>query len=225
MAEAYEGTIGCDGAQRPIVVTVARAGEAGGAVRSAILCPGPTAGITGSCAAAGLAVAVGRFLCESGMAMVGASPIRRIGRWTVAGRLDAVGTGEFDRLRVEARKRPMQTFQVTIDGHVYEVTVEEAGRAAPPPRVGRPPRTVKPGVAKAGESHGGERAVRAPMPGKILTVNVGEADTVGTGTVLLVLEAMKMENDVLATVEGTVKTVCVRPGETVNTGDVMVVIE
>ena len=223
--EAYGGAIGCAGVQWPIVVTTARAGETGGAVRSAIVCPGVAGGITGRCAAAGLAAAAGRFLFESGVAVAGAAPIRRTGRWTVAGRLDAVGMGGFDRLRVEARKRPMQTFQVTIDGHVYEVTVEEAGRAAPPPRARRPSKTVKPGAARAGESHGGEQAVRAPMPGKILTVNVGEADTVGTGTVLLVLEAMKMENDVLATVEGTVKTVCVRPGETVNTGDVMVVIE
>jgi glutaconyl-CoA decarboxylase len=172
-----------------------------------------------------LAVAAGRFLGESGVAGAGAALIRRSGRWTVAGRLDAVGMGGFDRVRVEARKRPMQTFQVTIAGQVYEVTVEAAGRAAPPPRAGRPPKPVKPGAARAGESPGGERAVRAPMPGKILTVNVGAADPVGMGTVLVVLEAMKMENDVLAPVEGTVKTVCVRPGETVNTGDVMVVIE
>ena len=63
------------------------------------------------------------------------------------------------------------------------------------------------------------------MPGKVLAVHVGEADSVATGTVLLVLEAMKMENDLLASGEGTVKSVRVRSGDTVNTGDVMVVIE
>ena len=205
------------------MVTGARAGEPGGAGRSAIVCAGAAGGIAGACAAAGVAVAAGRFLVEAGGAGAGAAPIRRTGRWTVAGRLEAVGLGGFARVRVEARKRPMQTFQVTIAGQVYEVTVEETGRAAPP-RAGRRPKPGKPGAARAGDSHGGEHAVRAPMPGKILTVHVGETDPVGTGTVLVVLEAMKMENDVVAPVDGTVKTVCVRPGETVNTGDVLVVI-
>jgi biotin carboxyl carrier protein len=63
------------------------------------------------------------------------------------------------------------------------------------------------------------------MPGKVLAVHVGEQESVAAGTVLLVLEAMKMENDVLASGEGIVKAVHVRPGDTVNAGDVMVVIE
>jgi biotin carboxyl carrier protein len=63
------------------------------------------------------------------------------------------------------------------------------------------------------------------MPGKVLAVHVREGDSVAPGTVLLVLEAMKMENDLLASGEGTVKGVRVRSGDTVNTGDVMVVIE
>jgi glutaconyl-CoA decarboxylase len=63
------------------------------------------------------------------------------------------------------------------------------------------------------------------MPGKVLAVNVAPADAVDTDTVLLVLEAMKMENDILAPAEGTVTSVHVRAGETVNTGDVMMVIE
>jgi biotin carboxyl carrier protein len=63
------------------------------------------------------------------------------------------------------------------------------------------------------------------MPGKVLAVHVSEQESVAAGTVLLVLEAMKMENDVLASGEGTVKAVHVRPGDTVNAGDVMVVIE
>jgi len=78
---------------------------------------------------------------------------------------------------------------------------------------------------RAGAVPGGERAIRSPMPGKVLAVNVAPADAVDTDTVLLVLEAMKMENDILAPAEGTVKSIHVRPGATVNTGDVMMVIE
>jgi biotin carboxyl carrier protein len=63
------------------------------------------------------------------------------------------------------------------------------------------------------------------MPGKILTVNVVPGDTVAAGTVLLILEAMKMENDILAPGDGKVKVVKVQNGDTVNTGDLMIVLE
>jgi glutaconyl-CoA decarboxylase len=63
------------------------------------------------------------------------------------------------------------------------------------------------------------------MPGKILAVNAVQGDTVTADTVVAILEAMKMENDILAPAEGTVKSVHVQPGDTVNTGDLMVVIE
>lgn len=119
----------------------------------------------------------------------------------------------------------MKTFRVTIDGQEYDVTVEEAAPPAVPHGVVRPPKAAKAGGAAAAAVPGGERPIRSPMPGKVLAVNVAPADAVDTDTVLLVLEAMKMENDILAPVEGTVKSVHVRPGETVNTGDVMMVIE
>jgi glutaconyl-CoA decarboxylase len=63
------------------------------------------------------------------------------------------------------------------------------------------------------------------MPGKILAVNVVPGDTVAGGSVLLILEAMKMENDILAPMDGTVKAVKVQSGDTVNTGDLLVVLE
>ena len=63
------------------------------------------------------------------------------------------------------------------------------------------------------------------MSGKILAVNVAPGDTVTEGTVLLILEAMKMENDILAPAGGTVKAVKVQDGDTVNTGDLLMVIE
>jgi len=141
------------------------------------------------------------------------------------GRLDAVGLDGLYRLRVQARKRPMKMFRVTIDGQEYDVTVEEVKRAATPHGAVRPAKATKTGGLAAGAAPGGERAIRSPMPGKVLAVNVAPADAVDTDTVLLVLEAMKMENDILAPAEGTVKSIHVRPGEAVNTGDVMMVIE
>lgn len=145
--------------------------------------------------------------------------------WALLGRLDAVGLNGLYRLRVQARKRPMKTFRVTIDGQEYDVTVEEVPRAATTQRTVRLQKGPQAGGSAAGPVPGGERVIRSPMPGRVLAVNVAPAAPVDTDTVLLVLEAMKMENDILAPGEGTVKSIHVHPGDMVNTGDVMMVIE
>ncbi len=119
----------------------------------------------------------------------------------------------------------MKTFRVTIDGQEYDVTVEEVPQAATPHDTVRLQRAAKPGGLAAGGVSGGERVIRSPMPGKVLAVNVAQAASVDSDTVLLVLEAMKMENDILAPGDGTVKSIHVQPGDMVNTGDVMMVIE
>jgi glutaconyl-CoA decarboxylase len=173
--------------------------------------------------AAALSAAARSFLAERAV-FASAGPRRPTTRWLVTGRLDALGVEGFQRLRVEARKRPMQTFQVTIEGRAFEVTVEEI-RPATSSAAERPGRGSKRTPPAAAGVRAGEKAICAPMPGKVLAVQVREGDSVGPGTVLLVLEAMKMENDLLASGEGTVKGVRVRSGDTVNTGDVMMVIE
>jgi glutaconyl-CoA decarboxylase len=63
------------------------------------------------------------------------------------------------------------------------------------------------------------------MPGKILDIKVTPGDVVKSGTVLVILEAMKMENDIMAPADGTVRAINVKEGDSVNTGDVLVVIE
>jgi biotin carboxyl carrier protein len=219
MATTYGGAIGRPGATRPVEVVVGRGGSGDRIVRDRIDCPdGATAGRSAPAVAAALSAAAQSFLAERAV-LTAAGPRRRATRWTMTGRLDALGVEGFQRLRVEARKRPMQTFQVTIEGRAYEVTVEEIRPAERPARGSTRTPPVLAGV------RAGEKPICAPMPGKVLAVHVREGDSVAPGTVLLVLEAMKMENDLLASGEGTVKGVRVRSGDTVNTGDVMVVIE
>ena len=66
--------------------------------------------------------------------------------------------------------------------------------------------------------------VDAPMPGKVLSVNVKKGDKVASGDVLLILEAMKMQNEIMAPSDGVVSDIRVNAGDTVATGDVMIVM-
>ena len=127
-------------------------------------------------------------------------------------------------------------YKVTLNGRTYEVEVEagkamllseyeavapDAPAAAAPaaaPAAAAPAAPAAPVVTGAGE------AVNAPMPGNILKVNVKAGDVVKSGTVLVVLEAMKMENEIMAPKDGTVTQVLVSKGSTVDTGAALVVI-
>ena len=130
-------------------------------------------------------------------------------------------------------------YKVTLNGRTYEVEVE-AGKAmlldeyeaivpsAPAAPVAAPaaaPVAAAPAVAApaAAASVAGE-AVSAPMPGTILKVNVSNGQAVKEGDLLVVLEAMKMENEIYAPKSGTVAQVATSKGASVNTGDVLVVI-
>ena len=131
-------------------------------------------------------------------------------------------------------------YKVTLNGRTYEVEVE-AGKAmlldeyeaiapaapaapaaapvaAAPAAAPAAPAAAAPAVTGAGE------AVTAPMPGTILKVNVKVGDAVKAGTVLCVLEAMKMENEIMAPKAGTVTQVLATKGGSVDTGAPLVVI-
>ena len=126
-------------------------------------------------------------------------------------------------------------YKVTLNGRTYEIEVE-AGKAifldeyeaiAPSaPAVAAPEAAPAAPVAApaAPVITGSGEAVNAPMPGTILKVNVSAGQSVKAGQVLVVLEAMKMENEIMAPCDGVVSAVPVAKGASVNTGDVLVVI-
>ncbi|HIT64088.1 MAG TPA: biotin/lipoyl-binding protein [Candidatus Ventrimonas merdavium] len=118
----------------------------------------------------------------------------------------------------------MKTYTITVNGNVYEVTVEEgatgavsaaapkaAPKAAPAAAPAAAPKAAAPAAA-------GSVAVSAPMPGKILAVKASAGQAVKKGDVIMVLEAMKMENDIVAPEDGTIAGINVAVGDSVEAG-------
>lgn len=104
----------------------------------------------------------------------------------------------------------MKTYTITVNGTAYDVTVEEtAGGAAPAP------------AAKTAGGAAGSVEINAPMPGKILDVKAQPGASVSRGDVVLVLEAMKMENEVVAPQDGTIASINVNVGDMVEPGAVL----
>ncbi|NCB71500.1 MAG: biotin/lipoyl-binding protein [Clostridia bacterium] len=129
----------------------------------------------------------------------------------------------------------MKKFNVKVNGNSYEVEVEEIKDGVQPvaPAVQRPaaapaPAPAAPTAAPAPKAApvavSGAGTVAAPMPGTVLDIMVKEGDVVKSGQVCVILEAMKMENELPAPCDGTVKSVNVTKGASVNTADVLVVI-
>ena len=127
-------------------------------------------------------------------------------------------------------------YKVTLNGRTYEVEVEH-GKAmlldeyeaiAPAPVAAAPVAVAAPAAAPAAAAApavtGAGEAVTAPMPGNILKVNVNAGDKVKEGQVLVVLEAMQMENEIMAPKDATVTQVVVSKGSTVDTGAPLVVL-
>lgn len=120
----------------------------------------------------------------------------------------------------------MKNYTITVNGNVYDVTVEEGGQGSTvsAPSVARPqaPKAAPKAVATPTASGSqGSVKVNAPMPGKILALKANAGQAVKKGDVLLVLEAMKMENEVVAPQDGTVASVNVAVGAMVEAGDIL----
>ena len=117
----------------------------------------------------------------------------------------------------------MKQYNVTVNGTKYEITLEVVDaadvKAAPAPAAA-PAATPAPVAAPAATNASGEN-VTAPMPGNILKVNVTAGQAVKKGDVLMILEAMKMENEILAPADCTVASVNTTAGTTVEAGTVL----
>ncbi len=122
----------------------------------------------------------------------------------------------------------MKNYRITVNGVAYDVAVEELGTAAPAPvapAVAPAPVAVPaPAPAPAAGGTAGSVKIIAPMPGTINRINVKIGDAVKQGDVLLVLEAMKMENDITAPQDGTVSSIEVNQGATVATDAVLITL-
>ena len=124
----------------------------------------------------------------------------------------------------------MKTYNVTVNGVVYSVVVEEVSGTSTPAPTATPAPVVAPTAAPApaatpkASGSAGAIAVKAPMPGNIIKVNAKPGQAVKKGDVLVILEAMKMENDVCAPEDGTVASVEVAQGATVETDAVLVTL-
>ena len=128
-------------------------------------------------------------------------------------------------------------YKVTLNNRVYEVEVEQgeamlvdeyelAAPAAPTPAAAAaaPVAAAAPAAAAAPVAVAAGEAVKSPMPGNILKINVTQGQQVNEGDVIMVLEAMKMENEIVATRSGTIAQIAVSKGAVVETGAVLAVI-
>ena len=128
----------------------------------------------------------------------------------------------------------MKKYTITVNGTAYEVEVEDmGGAAATAPKAAAPKAAPVPAAAPAPKAApapaakpvaAGSATISAPMPGKVLEVKVKAGDAVKAGDVLMILEAMKMQNEIMAPADGTISDVRVSAGQTVGTGDVMIVM-
>ena len=129
----------------------------------------------------------------------------------------------------------MKKFRINVNGKSYEVEVEELGGVASTAPVAAPAPTAAPvatpaaapapaPAAPAASGNAGSVTVAAPMPGNIIKVNVNVGDKVTSGQAVVILEAMKMENEIAAPQDGVVASINVTQGATVNTGDVLITL-
>lgn len=126
-------------------------------------------------------------------------------------------------------------FNVTVNGTTYEVEVEEVKAAGGEPKVAPAPKATTPAPAPAPKAAApaaapkvaagaGEHSIDAPMPGKVIKLVASEGASVKAGEVLLILEAMKMQNEITADADGTVKKFNVAAGQSVKAHESLVIL-
>lgn len=118
----------------------------------------------------------------------------------------------------------VRKFKIKIDGKVFEAEVEEIGGHVQQTSGVTSPSPI-PGVVQQPAMPVSGNTITAPMPGKIISINVKKGDQVKVGDVVLILEAMKMEQQVKSTLNGTVGDILVAPGDTVKKEQALIVIQ
>lgn len=132
----------------------------------------------------------------------------------------------------------MRKFMINVNGNSYEVEVEEVteggvvSRPSTPAPKAAPVAPAAPKAAPAPKAEKkelvvsqGQEVIEAPMPGNIWKIIAKEGDEVKAGDILLILEAMKMENEIVAPRDGIVSSINTTEGSAVNTGDKLVVLD
>lgn len=125
----------------------------------------------------------------------------------------------------------MRKFNIKVNGINYEVEVEEVTETAKAPQVTQAPapgpELQKPVVKKRAPAAAGdgEAAATAPIPGTVLDIRAAEGDRVESGQVILILEAMKMENEICAPAAGVISSIPVAKGDSVAAGDILATVK
>lgn len=128
----------------------------------------------------------------------------------------------------------MKQYKITVNGVTYDVSAEEVGASAPaaqtvqaapaPQPVSEPAPAAPAPVPEVKATPGEGTPVNAPMPGTVLDVQVKAGQQISKGDVLIILEAMKMENEIMAPQDGVVTSVAVKKGDSVNSNDLIATI-
>ncbi len=120
----------------------------------------------------------------------------------------------------------MKNYRITVNGKTYDVTVEETGASAPAAPVAAAPAPAAkaaPAAAPAAPAApAGAEKVTSPMPGTVLAVKVAVGHSVKKGETVVLLEAMKMENEIPAPRDGVVASISVNKGSSVQAGDLLI---
>ncbi len=119
----------------------------------------------------------------------------------------------------------MKNYRITVNGVAYDVAVEELGAgvapAVAPTPVAAAPVVAPVAPAPAASGAAGAVKIESPMPGKILAIKANAGQAVKKGDVVMILEAMKMENEITAPADGTVASINVAVGDSVESGDTL----
>ena len=115
----------------------------------------------------------------------------------------------------------MKSYTITVNGTAYDVTVEEKGGSTQTVSAPAPVQAAAPAKAPTSSGTKGAVELKAPMPGKVMSIKASVGDPVKKGDTVIVFEAMKMENSVVASQDGIVASIDVEVGATFESGDVL----